>query len=157
MSGRIKPWLFLVLIFVAGGLTGSALTIGLASYFHQDPTAGQLKARWMRHLTQRLDLTTDQQGKIEPILNDAENQVQAARHDNADRITQIIQKTNAQIEQILTPEQKAKLEQMTKQMQMDRDRMFPGKKMRPWQRGPGGPPGPDGPEGMMPPPPPPDH
>src|ERR1700683_4999799 len=33
MSSQLKPWLLLAVIFVVGVVTGSALTMGLGSYF----------------------------------------------------------------------------------------------------------------------------
>jgi len=155
MMPKLKPWLFLSLIFIAGITTGIALSIGFASHFAMPPGAQQMKSRWKLHLTHQLNLTADQQARIDPILTESENQIQAARHDNIDRVSQIIQKTNEQIVAILTPEQKAQFEAMCKAMERDRDKMFPGHHS--WG-GPHGGPGSDG--GMMPPPlppPAPDH
>jgi len=106
----------------------------------------------MMYLTKRLDLTPEQQAKIDPILAASENDMQAARKDNADRVSQIIKKANAQIAAILTPEQQAALEKMSKEMDQFRDRKFPGHG-HPWG-GPGGMPPRGGPGGMPPGPPP---
>jgi Spy/CpxP family protein refolding chaperone len=126
MTSKLKPWLFIALIFVAGIMTGAALTIALSSHFMQPPGMQQMKSRWMMYLTRQLNLTADQQAKIEPIVADSENQMQAARRDNADRVSQIIQKANAQIAAILTPDQKTALEKISKEMESRHDRMFPG-------------------------------
>jgi len=103
-------------------------------------------------LVQRLNLSADQKAKIEPIVTDSENQIQAARRDNFQAVSQIIEKTNTQIAAILTPDQKAALDKMSKEMmERNRDR-FPGHG-RPWGGGRGGPGGPPPSNG----PPPPDH
>jgi len=151
MSTKLKSWFFIGLIFAAGIVTGVALTVALSPHFGP-PGAQQMKARWMMYLTRQLNLTADQQAKIDPILNDAENQMQAARKDNMDRVSQIIKKTNDQISAILTPEQKATLDKMSEEMDKRRDRMFPGGHMHGWG-GPHGAGGPNGPGG----PPPSDH
>jgi len=152
MSPKIKPWLFLAMIFLAGIMTGAALSIGLGPYFKSEQGAQQMKRGWMLYLTKRLDLTADQQAKIDPILAASENDMQAARKDNADRVSQIIKKANAQIAAILTPDQQAALEKMSKEMDQNRDRHFPGRGHS-WG-GPGGmqPHGGPGGGGMMPPP-----
>ena len=106
MTPKLKPWLFLSMIFVAGIMTGVALTTALGPHFHSGPTEQQMKDRWMTLLVQRLDLSADQRAKIEPIVTDSENQIQAARRDNMQAVSQIIEKTDAQIAAILTPEQK---------------------------------------------------
>ena len=71
MSSQFKPWLVLAIIFIVGVVTGSALTIGLAPHFKHPPAPPQMKRHWMEYLTQRLDLTADQQAKIQPIVADA--------------------------------------------------------------------------------------
>ena len=78
---QLKPLLLLACIFVVGIVTGSSLTSGLSSHWNQPNGEQQMKARWMNHLTKGLNLTPDQQTKIEPILTDAENQIQAVHQD----------------------------------------------------------------------------
>jgi Spy/CpxP family protein refolding chaperone len=144
MTPKLKPWLFLSLIFIAGIMTGTALTVVYSSHFLKPPGAQQMKDRWKTLLIQRLNLNADQQAKIEPILTDSENQIQVARRDNMQTVSQIIEKTNAQIAAILTPNQQAALEKMSKEM-MDRNRdRFPGH-MHQWGGPHGGPGGPGGP------------
>jgi protein CpxP len=70
-------------------------------------------------LTKRLNLTTDQQTKLKPILEDEQKQIEAARKDETlsrqdqrARIAQIRRMTKPQIEAILTPDQQKKFDQM---------------------------------------------
>ncbi len=157
-----KTWVVLVVIFLAGGVTGSMLTLGLAPVLmpHHPPGMQQIKKFWLLHLTQRLDLTPEQQAKIEPILTEAGNQLQTLHREEADRAAQIIGQISQKISTILTPEQQVKLQEMEKEMDHDRDRMFPGHH-GPWDGPPRGPGGGDphpvpGPEDAPPPPPAPD-
>ena len=152
MSSQFKPWLLLAVIFIVGILTGSALTIGLGSHFMRPPGEQQMKRLWMAQLVQRLNLTADQQAKIEPILADAKTKIQSLHRDEVERGSQIFKAAHDQISALLTPEQKVKLQKM----ESEREKRF-SDHMRPW-----GPPR-DGPRemrhrdepggGRMPPPP----
>jgi hypothetical protein len=154
MSSKLKPWLMLAVIFIVGVVTGSTLTIGLGSHFRHPPGAQQMKRLWMAHLTERLNLTTDQQTKIQPILADAETKIQSVHHDEVERGSQIIKAADDQISALLTPAQQVELQKM----ESERQKMFSGH-LRPWggpHDGPGGMFHHDGPhDDMMPPPPPP--
>ena len=136
MSSQVKPWLLLSVIFIVGILTGSALTIGLGPHFMRSPGELPMKRHWMEYLTQRLNLTADQQAKIQPIVADAETKIQAMHRDEVEHGSQIIKATNDQISALLTPEQKVELQKM----ESEREKMFLGH-MRPWglsHEGPGG-------------------
>jgi Spy/CpxP family protein refolding chaperone len=117
-----RPWIILALIFLLGAVTGSLLTIGFGPQFEPPPPPGlqQLGNHWMMHLTQRLNLTGDQQAKIRPIVMDAEQQIVQAHHDDVARIGKIMQDTNARIAAELQPEQQAQL----REMESERERMF---------------------------------
>jgi Spy/CpxP family protein refolding chaperone len=137
MSSKLKSWLLLGVIFALGVVTGSALTIGLASHFMHLPGEQQMKRHLMEHLVKRLNLTAEQQTKIQPIVADAETKIQSLRRDEVERGSQIFKAANEQISALLTPEQKVELQKM----ESEREKMFSGH-MRPW-----GPPR-DGPGGM---------
>jgi Spy/CpxP family protein refolding chaperone len=135
MSSPIfKPWLVLALIFLAGVGTGILLTVGLGPHFMHPPGPQMMKRHWMSHLTEKLGLTADQQAKIEPIVTDATNQLEALHHDETDRASKIMESVNSQISALLTPDQQAKLQQL----ESERQKEFSGH-MHPWGR-PGGPP-----------------
>lgn len=102
----------------------------------QPPSVDQRLAR----LTQSLDLTTDQQEKIRPILENESTQMQGLRADTSlaqpDRMAkmkQIRENTTSQINPILTAEQQKKYAEMASHMGRGR--------------------GQGGPEGQGPPPP----
>jgi Spy/CpxP family protein refolding chaperone len=152
MSSNFKSWLLLGVIFIVGILTGSALTFGLASHFMHPPGAQQMNRLWMMNLVQRLDLTTDQQAKIRPILTDAKIKIQSLHRDEVERGSQIFKAAHDQISALLTPEQKVELQKM----ESEREKMF-SDHMRSWgpsREGPGGMHHHGGPDdGGMPPPP----
>jgi hypothetical protein len=138
MSSKLQPWLLLGVIFIVGIVTGSALTIGLASHFMHPPGATQMKRHWMTRLTERLNLTADQQAKIQPILTDAETKIKSLHRDEVERGSQVFRDANDQISALLTPEQKVELQKI----ESEREKKFLDH-MRPW----GAPPH-DGPGGM---------
>lgn len=138
MSSNLKPWLLLAVIFIVGVITGSALTFGLRSHFMHQPGA-QMKQVWMEHLVQKLNLTADQQAKIQPILADADTKIRALHREEIEHGSQIFKAANDQIAALLTSNQKVKLQEM----ESDREKMFSGH-MHAW-----GPPH-DGPGGMFP-------
>jgi len=151
-----KQWLVLALIFILGAATGASLTIGLTPRFNHPPGAQQMKKRLLMTLTHRLNLTPEQQAKVQPILADLATQMQTVHRDEVARATQIMEKATNQIKAILTPEQQAQMQTMQQEMESERDRMTPGRarsRMQPYF-----PPGGMPPDGMpSPPTPPPGH
>jgi Spy/CpxP family protein refolding chaperone len=141
--GAARPWIILALIFLLGAITGSLLTIAFGPR-PMPPGAQEMGNHWMMHLTARLKLSDDQQARIRPLVMDAEQQIERAHHEDVDRISSIMQETNAKIEEVLAPDQRAEL----KQMESERERMFfrhlhghgPGDYHRPEDQGPPGPP-----------------
>jgi len=111
----------MALIFLLGAITGSLLTIGLGPRFAPGPPGPQeMGNHWLMHLAHRLNLTDDQQGKIRPIVMDAETQIVSKHHEDVDAISKIMADANAKIAQVLNPDQQAQL----KQMESERERMF---------------------------------
>ncbi|MDP9120994.1 MAG: hypothetical protein M3O15_06445 [Acidobacteriota bacterium] len=95
-------------IFLLGMLTGV-----FASHLfilHQIHGPGGLAAFGTRlmaaDLKRRLDLTPEQQAKVDAILADTRNDIQAVRHECLPRTTAILDRAQARIEQLLDPEQK---------------------------------------------------
>ena len=73
----------------------------------------------LKMLTEKLDLTADQQAKVKAILDDSRKQMQAARKDDAtakaekqEKGMEIMVNANKQIRAVLTPEQQAKFDKM---------------------------------------------
>jgi Spy/CpxP family protein refolding chaperone len=73
----------------------------------------------LQMMTSQLNLTTDQQAKIKPILESESQQMQAlhqdsslSREDRMSKMQQIRQGTNEQIKPILTSDQQQKFSEM---------------------------------------------
>lgn len=125
---KLKPWLILALIFVLGAATGVSLTIGLGPRFSHPPGAQQMKNRMLMGLTHRLNLTSDQQAKIDPIVTSIQSQIQQVHREEVGRISRIMEAANTQILPLLNSDQQAELQKMEKEMesQHDRDRTSAG-------------------------------
>lgn len=68
----------------------------------------------VEHLTKTLDLTAEQQAKIQPIFDQAKPQIKAVREDAMQKIQAIRENTSAQIRPILTPAQQQKFDTLKK-------------------------------------------
>jgi periplasmic protein CpxP/Spy len=68
----------------------------------------------VERLTKTLDLTPEQQAKIQPIFDQAKPQVAAVRQEAMQKIKAIRENTQAQIRPILTPAQQQKFDALKK-------------------------------------------
>ena len=77
----------------------------------------------MGHLTKALNLTPDQQSKVQPLLDQARPQIIAIHKDAMEKTHAIIDKTMSQIRPVLTPEQQKKFDALEKARQDMRSAM----------------------------------
>jgi periplasmic protein CpxP/Spy len=108
---------FAVLLFVGCALVARAQDTGAQQSTAQAQTSmhqGQHASR-LDWLSKELNLTDDQKTKIKPILADEGKQMQALHEDTSlsqdqkrDKMKQIHETTNSQINDILTPDQQKK-------------------------------------------------
>jgi Spy/CpxP family protein refolding chaperone len=129
--------------FLCSVLSGALVFCGSALYAQQDNMGqGQMSQgqgqmgeghrgmptpeQRLDHLTKVLNLNSDQQQKIKPVLEQEQQQMQTLHQDTSmtrpDRMTkarQIRQSTDDQIKSVLTPDQQTKFTQM-RERQMER-------------------------------------
>ena len=77
----------------------------------------------MGHLTKALNLTPDQQSKVQPLIDQARPQIIAIHKDAMEKTHAIIDKTMSQIRPVLTPEQQKKFDALQKARQDMRSAM----------------------------------
>jgi periplasmic protein CpxP/Spy len=94
----------------------SAPPQGSAMGAHPDASSPEAH---LQMLTEKLNLTADQQAKVKPILEDQAQQMKAVRDDTSlsedqrkAKMKAIHESLHGQINGVLTPEQQAKLKQM---------------------------------------------
>jgi hypothetical protein len=68
----------------------------------------------LQHLTEKLDLTSDQQAKVEPILDAAKPQIAAIHQEAMQKAKGVMDGTLSQIRPLLTADQQKKLDAMQK-------------------------------------------
>ncbi len=120
MSPKLKPWLVLAVIFIAGVLTGVALNVALSSHSNKPPGQHDFGKSIMTKITERLKLTPDQVTKIQPIIEDTAAKVRALHHEEMQRGADIFKANDDAIAAFLTPDQKAELQKMRE----EREKMF---------------------------------
>jgi periplasmic protein CpxP/Spy len=91
-------------------------------------------------LSKELNLTDDQKAKVKPILEDEEKQMKAAREDTSlsqdqkhDKMKQIYETANSQINGILTPDQQKKFTELSEHQKAHREGHKPDESKQPPQ------------------------
>ena len=113
-------------------LTFTAIgAIALAGYAFAEPHGGPggCPGGWhghgfaMGHLTKALNLTADQQSKVQPLIDQARPQIIAIHKDAMEKTHAVIDKTMSQIRPILTSDQQKKFDDLQKARQDMRNAM----------------------------------
>ena len=73
-----------------------------------------MHANPLEHLTKSLNLTSDQQAKVGPIVDQAKPQIVAIHQDAMQKMKTVIENSVAQIRPLLTSAQQQKLDAMQK-------------------------------------------
>lgn len=147
---RALAVVFVVLVFVAGTAAGVAVDRlwllddhGPRHGDHHGPRGGERgrmrppQERFLEELTNELDLDATQKAKITAVLDGAQTRARTIMEASRPALDEAMQKTRSEVLEVLTPEQRARFEELEKQ-----------RPPRPF--GPGGPPG-FGPPGLPPP------
>jgi len=71
-------------------------------------------------LATRLQLNADQKVKVQQIFGDTRQQLQALRKESEPRVNEIRQQTDQRLQQVLTPEQWQRFQQMRNEMKARR-------------------------------------
>ena len=106
---------------------GAIGAIALAGYAFAEPQGGVggRHGGWrghghglaMGHLTKSLNLTADQQSKVQPLVDQARPQIRAIHKEAMEKTHAVMEKTMSQIRPLLTPDQQKKLDALQKARQ----------------------------------------
>jgi Spy/CpxP family protein refolding chaperone len=77
----------------------------------------------MGHLTKALNLTAEQQAKVQPLIDQARPQIVAIHKDAMEKTHAIMDKTMSQVRPLLTPDQQKKFDDLQKARQDMRNAM----------------------------------
>jgi hypothetical protein len=99
-----------LLVFVAGGMTGTFIGALHARYVFFGPHHGRMMSdRMLGRLRAQLSLTEDQVSKISPIVDKTVAQLDQIRSSTGKRVHETVVQAHREIAAYLTEEQRAKL------------------------------------------------
>lgn len=110
---RLKIWLVLLVVFVLGGVTGSALT-GLLRSRASGDRAGSREQRFEK-MRQDLKLNDKQTAAVRVILDETRNEYRALRTELRPRFEEPRLKARTRIRALLSADQQQKFDAMTAQ------------------------------------------
>lgn len=161
-----KAVLIFLCIFLAGGVAGGfvGMRIGCNQTAKKPEPSAQVSAqprrpieewskRFQKDFATKVGVTPEQQIQLDPLIQAAQVEFRSLREHFGQKAADITERLDAQVMELLTPEQKPKYEQMIKERQerlkkkLDNERAARGERLH----GPGGPPPPSG-DNMPPPP-----
>ena len=115
--GKRKLAAYVLAIFLAGAGSGALIAWQVVRRIPVTPLpAAEIGARLRARFQSRLDLTPDQVQRINPLIDQAMRRVEIIRGETASHVFANVSNLHEQVLLVLTPEQKAKFEQL------DRDR-----------------------------------
>lgn len=95
--------------FLTLAAAGLIVLGGFALVQAQGPRGGG-RGHAVERLTDGLNLTPDQQAKVQPILDQAQPKIAEIRREAMQKIKAVVESTASQIRPLLTPEQQEKLD-----------------------------------------------
>lgn len=149
-----QPWkviIVLVGIFVAGGLTGAFVMIRMGREMAlRRPLPEQWAPMQLKRLVERLDLRPEQQEQIRPVVRRNMEELNRLRAYAMAETKTVMERMEREVSEKLTPEQRAKFDQMNRELREAREARE--KAARSKRANGGHPPG-ERPPGDQPPPP----
>jgi hypothetical protein len=125
---RLKLTLGVILVLLVGALAGA---LGTKIYYQQRierfapvKPPHRRKIFMMKRLSDRLDLTKEQQPEIEKIVEDFQSRISAVRREYLPKIEEITDQSLRSMEEKLRPEQKKKLTKLRKRLKKRQERAF---------------------------------
>jgi hypothetical protein len=109
-----------VVVFICGVLVGIVATGAYHEYQRQqkwEQGLAGMKPRVMKHLTHELELSTDQQQLIQPILTRAELELLTLRMAQQPHVEATMTRTIESLKGHLTPDQQRKLDKLYSQLE----------------------------------------
>ena len=90
---------------------GLIVLAGFSVALAQNPRGGGSRGHRLEQLTEGLNLTPDQQAKVQPIIDQAKPQIAEIHREATQKTKAVITGTASQIRPLLTPEQQKKLDE----------------------------------------------
>src|ERR1700726_1623623 len=112
---KARSWkgiLYATVIFMAGLFIGSLTGPRMLIRLLRPPTPAEMSSHILARLQSRLSLTPEQTAQIKPLVEQTAADIDAIRVATMKQISDRIAEANSKTAIFLTPEQKAKLDQM---------------------------------------------
>jgi DNA anti-recombination protein RmuC len=106
-----------VVIFILGFVAGALALNAYRGWARNRPPSDRLE-----QLATRLQLDAEQKTKVQQIFSDTRQQLQSLRKESEPRVNEIRQQTDRRLQQVLTPDQWQKFQQMKGEMRGRRGR-----------------------------------
>jgi Spy/CpxP family protein refolding chaperone len=126
-----KAALWVGVVFLLGAALGGMLGYVFAHRVQAAPpqppqmTDAQRRAQKVQRLTQELNLTSEQQTRIDAIMAGVQTQYKAIHQSTDTQLNEARQQGREQIREVLTPDQKPKFEEFLKKLDEERKRNPP--------------------------------
>ena len=110
----LKPWLVIILVFVAGFAGGVVTTRAVVRHLVRQAVANPDRVRDLieQRMTRRLRLNAEQRQRVHEILTERQGDLRGLRQEFAPRFLDIVTNAEAQISATLTPEQRERFEKL---------------------------------------------
>jgi len=121
MDNSRSNWKFrgVAIVMFALGFTSGILALNaFRAWSHRNPP----QADRFEQLATRLQLNSDQKTKVQQIFSDTRQQLQALRKEAEPRVNDIRQQTDQRLQQVLTPDQWQKFQQLRSESRTRRGR-----------------------------------
>jgi Spy/CpxP family protein refolding chaperone len=111
-----KLGVYVLAIFLAGGGSGALIAWKMCRRMPVAPVpSAEIGARLRARFQSRLDLTSDQAQKIDPMIDQAMRRVEAIRQETASHVFANVSNLEEQVRAVLTPEQKMRFEELERE------------------------------------------
>ena len=97
--------------FFTFATAGLIVLAGFSIVQAQNPRGGRDRGHRLDRLTEGLNLTPDQQAKVQPIIDQAQPKIAEIHREAMQKIQELTASTVSQIRPLLTPEQQTKLDE----------------------------------------------
>jgi Spy/CpxP family protein refolding chaperone len=111
--GKRKLVTYVLAIFLAGAGSGALIAWQVCRRVPATPLPpAEIGARLRARFQSRLDLTPEQRQKVDPMIDKAMRRVEAIRQETASHVFANVSNLHEQMLTVLTPEQKARFEEL---------------------------------------------
>jgi Spy/CpxP family protein refolding chaperone len=104
--------IYVLLIFLAGLVSGALLAPHVGRNFLRPPGPGQMSRRIFERMQSRLNLTPEQAATVKPLVEATGEDLDAIRREATARVSERMAQTDEAIAALLNPEQKVELKKM---------------------------------------------